>query len=207
LNELIDGNTDSFDQDLDSLRDDFTPTEAVGSDYSLGLPAKFYLSGTFEIMKNLNVGGLFFTEQFMGRTAVGWTAALNKDFGKFLSTSLSYTLSNRSTNTLGAGISLNLAPVQIYVVGDDLLRAPIVMARTGFVNEYINSTQVFNVRFGVNFVWGRIKEGGDQQQEDNSKAYNAKKSGNKTTTNKKKQPQPKKKGPPPHIKARKRMKT
>lgn len=221
VQDLLDGNTDSFDQQLDSLAENFTPVDAPGSAFSMMLPAKLYLSGSFDVTKSFTIGGVFFAEQFMGRTATGWTTALNKNFGRVLSTSLSYTLSNRSHNNLGAGISLNMAPFQVYIVGDNLLRAPVSLVKTGYVNEFVNSTQVFNVRLGVNFVWGWKKDVAPSQEEDNSKSYNSgkkektkpinednsksyngKKSGAKTTSNTRKQPQARKKKQPAHIRAR-----
>lgn len=205
--DLLDGDT-SLEDDLDSLKKVFTPTESQGEAYTTSMPAKFFLSGTFDVTKSLNVGGLFFVEQFKDRTATGISASVNKNFGRIVSTSFSYTLSNRSYNNLGAGISLNLTPVQVYLVGDNLLRMPISLASTGYMNEFVNSTQVFNLRFGINFVWGwkkdvmpvvadedkssfnSKKDRTKPMNEDNSKAYNSRKKGSKATTDQSKQPQP-----------------
>jgi hypothetical protein len=205
--DLINGDT-SLEDDLDSLKKVFTPDESQGSAYTTMMPAKFFLSGTFDVTKSFNVGGLFFVEQFKDRTATGISASVNKNFGRVVSTSLSYTLSNRSYNNLGAGISLNMTPVQVYLVGDNLLGMPISLASTGYMNEFVNSTQVFNLRFGINFVFGwkkdvlqmvadedkssfnSKKDKTKPMNEDNSKAYNSRKKGSRSTTDQKKQPQP-----------------
>lgn len=205
--DLLNGDT-SLEDDLDSLKKVFTPAESQGSAYTTMMPAKFFLSGTFDVTKSLNVGGLFFVEQFKDHTATGISASVNKNFGRILSTSLSYTFSNRSYNNLGAGISLNLTPVQVYLVGDNLLGMPISLASTGYMNEFVNSTQVFNLRFGINFVLGwkkdvmptvadedkssfnSKKDKTKPMNEDNSKAYNSRKKGSKSTTDQSKQPQP-----------------
>lgn len=225
INELMTGEPEDFDQQLDSLAENFKLDEVAGVAFNTPLPSKFFVSGSYDITKSFSVGTVFFAEQFMGRTATGWTASLNKNFGRVLGTGLSYTVSNRSGNNLGAGLSVNLGPVQVYAVGDNLLRLPISLAKTGYANQYINSTQVFNARLGVNFVWGWKKQAAPEPEdntesynqkksgktkevkEDNSKSFNAKKTGGmKATTDKKKQPQPKKKKVPSHIKARQRAK-
>ena len=134
----------------DSLEAKFEFTEGKIGSYRTPLPGKIYASGSYELRKNLTVGALFFAEKFGGRFMPGFTASLNKEFGKRMGASLSYTITNNSFNNLGAGISLNFAPVQFYLVGDNLVRAM-------FADSYFNSLQYFNVRTGINFIFGRAK--------------------------------------------------
>jgi hypothetical protein len=101
-----------------------------------------------------------------------------------LSTTVSYTASNRSFNNLGAGLSLNLAPIQIYVVGDNLLRMPLSAIAHQNMNEFLNKTQVFTLRAGVNFVWGWTN---DIKKE----SFNSKQKSVKTSSDTKKHPAPK----------------
>jgi Family of unknown function (DUF5723) len=152
--KLIQGNTAYLDGQSDSIQAKFTLQKKQTGSYSTPLPGKVYISGTYELVKNLNAGVLIFNEKFQGRFSQGVSMSVNKHFGKWASTSVSYTMSNRSYNNFGAGLSLNLAPVQIYIVGDNLLNAPISLIGTGHMNNYINNTQVFSLRFGLNFVWG-----------------------------------------------------
>jgi hypothetical protein len=77
----------------------------------------------------------------------GFSASLQKDFGRWVSTSVSYSVINGIFNNIGGGLSLNLAPVQLYFVGDNLLSAPFS----------INSIQNFNLRFGLNLIFGAEK--------------------------------------------------
>lgn len=187
INRLIDGDADYGKSFADSLEVKFKPTEKEGSAYSTMLPAKMYASASYEVMKNFSVGTVLYGETFMGRFATGWTLAANKHFGRFLSTSVSYTVSNRSFNNLGAGLSLNLAPIQFYVVGDNLLRLPFSVAANKNLNEYINSTQVMNVRVGINFVWGWMTDSGKKIED---KSFNSKKKAVKTSSDKSKHPAP-----------------
>jgi hypothetical protein len=184
-NKLMEGNSDYGKSLSDSLNAKFKPQEKAGSSYSTALPAKAFISADYLVVKNFNVGGVMYAERFNGRTFTGMTLGANKHFGKVLSTTVSYTLSNRSFNNLGAGLSLNLAPVQIYVVGDNLLRMPLsVMAHQG-MNNFINSTQVFTFRAGLNFVWGRSD---DFRKE----SYNSRRGNVKASTDVDDQPQPEK---------------
>jgi hypothetical protein len=185
-NKLINGESQQQ-TTTDSLEAKFKPVEKQGSAYSTALPGKAFISANYDVFNNFSVGTVIYAERFMGRTSTGWTLGMNKHFGKVLSTTLSYTVSNRSFNNLGAGLSLNLAPIQIYLVGDNLLRMPLSAAVNKNMNEFINSTQVFNLRAGVNFVWGWKKAG--KAVED--KSYNSKRKNVKTSSDTDKHPAPK----------------
>jgi hypothetical protein len=187
ITRLIEGDGDYFQSFADSLEANFKPEEKQGSAYSTMLPAKMHASASYEVMKNFSVGTVLYAENFRGRFATGWTLAANKHFGRFLSTSVSYTVANRSFNNLGAGLSLNLAPIQIYIVGDNLLRLPFSAAANKNLNEYINSTQVFNLRVGMNFVWGWMTDSGKKVED---KSFNSKKKGVKTSSDKSRHPSP-----------------
>jgi hypothetical protein len=153
--KLVKGNTDYLTGIADTLKNKFKLKETSSGSYSTMLPTKIYLSGNYELIKNLNVGAVFYSETFRDRVFTGWTGSVNKNFGKLASLSLSYSMAERSSNNLGAGLSLNLAPFQFYVVGDNLLNAPVSLITSQSVNNYINNTQYFNVRAGLNFVFGR----------------------------------------------------
>jgi Family of unknown function (DUF5723) len=164
IDQLLDGNSSYMDAQMDSLKKEFTFQETQGGSFKTPLPGKMYLSGSLEVTKSFTVGALFFTEKYKGRAASGLSAMLNKNFGRVFSTSLSYTISNRSFNNLGAGLSLNFAPIQIYLVGDNLLRMPISLAANQNLNTFLNNTQVFTLRGGINIVWGWTKNTSDQSK-------------------------------------------
>jgi Family of unknown function (DUF5723) len=197
MNRVVEGDSEYGQALVDSLEVNFKPEEKIGVAYRTALPTKTYLSANYEVMKNFSVGTVLYTEIFQGRVNTGLTIGMNKHFGRVLSTTLSYTMSNRSYNNLGAGLSLNLAPVQIYVVGDNLLRLPMSLIANGNVNEYLNSTQVFNLRLGVNFVWGWMNDDGKKIED---KSYNSRRKSTKATTDKSKHPSA------PHVNMRKKKK-
>jgi hypothetical protein len=154
MNQVLDDKSGYLAAQADSIQAKFTMDEAPRDGYTTMLPTKMYLSGNYEIVKNFSLGALFFSEQFKGRSAAGFTAAANKTFGKWLTTSLTYTVSNRSYNNIGLGMSFNFAPVQIYVVGDNLVRAPVSLIANQTLNAYLNSSQIITVRAGINLVFG-----------------------------------------------------
>lgn len=157
IEKVLNGNTDYMEQESDTLQKRFDLKEGVRGSYRTPLPGKMYLSGNYKLATNFYAGLLLFAEKFRGRFAPGVSASLHKEFGRRVSSSISYTISNSSYNNFGAGISLNFAPLQFYILGDNLLGAPYALATKGEINPYLNSMQYFNLRLGINFVFGREK--------------------------------------------------
>jgi hypothetical protein len=158
LQRIFKGDNDYLKHEGDSLSSKFELQEGGRGSYRTPLPGKMYLSGNYKLKTNLYVGGLVFAERFRGRFSVGGTVSLHKEFGRRLSTSVTYTISNSSYNNVGLGLSLNVAPFQIYLVGDNILRAPLAILSSAEINPYLNSMQYFNLRAGLNFVFGWHKE-------------------------------------------------
>jgi Family of unknown function (DUF5723) len=156
IQNLIDGDAKYFDSISEDLEERFDFAEGTIAKYKTPLPGKVYLSGSYKLHRSFSVGALFFAERFRGRTMSGVTASVNKEFGRILSTAVSYTISNNSFNNIGAGFSLNLPPLQIYLVSDNLLRGAFALAQKD-VNSFANNTNYLNLRTGINFVFGRDK--------------------------------------------------
>lgn len=194
LNQLVNKNQGYLDAQLDSLKKKFTMAETSTSSYTTSLPGKFYLSANYELMKDLKLGVLFFGQSFKDQTSAGMTTALSKNFGKLVSTSLSYTVSNRSYNNIGLGVSFNITPVQIYFVGDNLLGAPASLIADQTLNSYLNSAQLLTFRTGINIVMGWDK-GLSKKETVADKSHNPKsqKSNTKVKTTFGRSPQRKKK--------------
>jgi Family of unknown function (DUF5723) len=151
LTKLVNNEPNYVQSVTDSITNNFKFVESSIQSYSSAIPTKMYLNGTYQLREQLTLGAVLFGETFKGRLATGITLGANKHFGKWFSLSGSYTISNNSYNNLGAGFSLNLATVQLYLAGDNLLRAPFSGSE---INGFVNSTQFFNIRTGLNFVFG-----------------------------------------------------
>lgn len=159
LEEAFEDNSKYWDDQMDSIEDAFDVTDEDGGlAFKTILPTKFFAGAQYSVVRNFNVGGVVSGEVFEGRLSPGLTISANKHFGKVLSMSLSYGASNRSWANLGAGMSINLAPFQFYVVGDNLLKAPLSLAANSDLNNFLKNAQVMNVRMGLNFVWGWQRE-------------------------------------------------
>jgi hypothetical protein len=157
INRILDDDDGYLNEQLDSLQSRFELDESTPAAYRTGLPTRMLLSGELQVVKNFSVGGLMILQAYKERINPTLVFSANKNFGRGLTTSFSYTISNNGWNNLGAGLSLNMAPFQIYVVGDNLLRVPIALVADGNMNNVINSAHFFNLRAGLNFVWGRMK--------------------------------------------------
>jgi hypothetical protein len=151
---VIEGESALIDDAIDSLTNHFEFEEQVGIEYNTWLPAKMLISGKYTLARNLTAGVLFYGEKFRSRLNLGASANLTKDVGKFMSFSMSYSANQRSYNNLGAGLAIKLLPLQIYVVGDNLLGAPLALATSNELNPYLNNLKVFTLRFGINLTMG-----------------------------------------------------
>ncbi len=151
--DLLNGNSNYSTALSDSIQKKFKFEESKRGSYSVALPAKIYVTGSYKLSRSVRVNALFFAEQFKGRFMPGFSTSIGKEFGRRLSTSISYTISNNSFNSLGAGLSLNLPPFQIHLVSDNLIPLSF-SALAKDVNSYVNSSNYLNIRTGINFVFG-----------------------------------------------------
>lgn len=150
LTKVVNGDNNYLNSVGDTIQARFKVREGVIGSYSAPIPGKMYLSGMYQVKKNFTAGAVFFSEKFRGRYAAGVTLGVNKHFGRIFSAAGSYTVASSSFNNLGMGMSLNLSPIQIYLVGDNLLRIPLSGSE---LNTFVNNTKFFNVRLGLNYVF------------------------------------------------------
>lgn len=154
LEKVLEGEEDAFNDVLDSLTNKLEFQENKIGSYWSPVPAKFYVSGRYEIIPNLYGGLLLFGEKYRHRFHMGVGANITKEVGRRMSVALNYTANNHTYDNLGMGVSFNLSPLQLYFVGDNVLKAPISLLANKELNPYLNSMQVFNLRFGINWVFG-----------------------------------------------------
>lgn len=192
VNQLLNDNTGYLHQQLDSIKAKFDMTDAPTGSYTTSLPSKYYLAGKYEIIPRLSAGALFFGENFGNRFSTGMTASLNKDFGNWLSTSLTYTVSSRSYNNIGLGMSFNLSPVQLYIIGDNLLMAPVTLVSGQSINDYINNSQWLTIRAGLTLVFGWDKTTSGKSKVSDDTANPSKKKNTKVKNTYGRSPQKKK---------------
>ncbi len=151
------------DKDINEIIEEFgdsllTTFDFVDSDepYTTGLPAKVYLAAAYKPVDFLSLGLLSRTTIGMGvRESLTLSATLFA--GDVLSTSLSYTMTNRSFNNFGFGFGVRGGPVQFFAVIDQ-----IPVSWVEFIGDNGNDRVVvpqrldyMNMRFGLNLMFGR----------------------------------------------------
>jgi hypothetical protein len=172
LNQLVNNNQDYLQEELDSVAKNFEPRDGVIANYRTPLPTKMYFTAQYDLKHKFSVSGLFFLEKFRSRFNPGFSLALHKEIGRLAGVSVSYTATNRDYSNLGLGFNLNLGFFQFYLTGDNLLQAPLsYVANGGSFKEFAYNLQFFNVRTGLNFVFGRTKE----QEKSQRPTYNKRK--------------------------------
>ena len=127
---------------LDSINDMFEFEESKAS-YRTMLPTQILLSGTYNISEIHKAGlmarGLFYDGSFYP----SFTAAYSIQPIKAIGASLSYSIIYGNYSNIGAGLHLNIWPLQIYIVTDNFVPA---------LRPHI--TQNTTVQLGLNWVIG-----------------------------------------------------
>lgn len=150
-----------FDQILEEMGDSLLNTfEFVESEegYVTGLPTKLYLAGSYQPIDFLSLGLLSRTTLGMGvRESLTLSATL---FARdWLTTSLSYTMTNRSYNNFGFGLGVRGGFFQFYTVIDQIPASWVEFTGDNG-NERVVVPQrldYVNVRFGINLLFGHYK--------------------------------------------------
>ena len=161
ITEAIEDEKD-FDLIVEEFGDSLLNTfEFVDSEegYVTGLPTKLYLAGSYQPVDFLSLGVLSRTTLGMGvRETLTLSATLNA--GDVLGTTLSYTLTNRSYNNFGFGLSLRGGPVQFYTIVDQIPASWIEFTGDNGNDRFIIPQRLdyLNIRFGFNLLFGRVKK-------------------------------------------------
>ena len=135
-----DGNI-SFSNGLDTLEEVFKFSETQ-NEYSTSLPTKIYLSATYNLNEKWQLGGLLFTEIYQEKVfpmmALSGQAKISDKF----SVGGVYSARKDSFFNIGLNFALQLGPVQIYGMSDNVL---------GIFAPYQSSN--VNLRTGLNLLF------------------------------------------------------
>lgn len=147
LNKVINENSKfTIDNVYDTLNERFKFKKTYDS-YKTSLIAKTYLTARMEIDTVSNVGLMLFGEFFEGLKP-GVAVAYERAFGKKKRSSymLTWSYKNRSWLNIGLGWQVRVGPLQLFACGDNLS-----------AYFFYRHTKSFNLRFGMNFVFGKTK--------------------------------------------------
>jgi len=135
----------SFSAMADSLAGglEFTP----GGAYNSHLNPKLYVGASWWATPNINFGLLSRTDFLRETIFEQLTASANFAAGRILNFTLSYTYMTTYWKNIGAGISLNAGPINLYLISDNTLNALF----------WAEEARAVNFWFGVNLVFGYKK--------------------------------------------------
>jgi hypothetical protein len=140
---------DPFKLILDSIIDLFDRQETTNA-YSQMLTSKAFLSVAYNLTSMHKFALLGRGEFYAGKVYPSFTASYNfQPINRFGST-ISYSYIHGNYHNLGFGFHINLLPLQIYVVGDNLFWA-----------LQPHTFQVLNIQAGVNLAFGYRKKKAD----------------------------------------------
>ena len=137
--DFIDSSVSMLSDSLASFAE-FTP----GTAYSKRLNTKLYIGVSYDVTPSINFGLLSRTDFLNGSVTEQVTASANFHTGRILNFSLSYSYMSNYFRNIGAGISLNAGPVNLYLVSDNALN----------VLFWPDDAQSANIWFGFNLLFG-----------------------------------------------------
>jgi len=147
INDLFNASNDlenEIDYLLDSLEVVFKITES-NQPFSTQLPTSFHLGAKYKLSRSSDVNALFYLQTFDGEAIPGFSVMFHQRLGSVLGATVGGSWYNYHLANLGAGLSLNLGPVQLYALSGNIL--PFFMP---------HKAKNAGVQLGLNFVFGRI---------------------------------------------------
>ena len=131
----------------DSLLSSLNIQEEAGKTFTTRMNSRYILSASYELLPNTFVGGIYSRNLSFNQTFDAFTAFAQFKIWNVLFLRGNYTLSQGTFDNLGGALAVNLGPLQIYTVADNLL----ALNNQGNVSS-------FNIRLGANLVFGMRKE-------------------------------------------------
>ena len=148
IRQLYKDSTDYAKSITDSLEKTFNIEQKSGNKYTTYLNAKIYLSASYNVSKRTRVGGTFFGQFYNQGFHPAISVYASQEFWKILQLQVNYSYLNRSFANIGAGLVLNLGPIQVYAASDNVLGALIVPKKAKTVQA----------RVGANIVWAYTRD-------------------------------------------------
>ncbi|MGB3547056.1 MAG: DUF5723 family protein [Saprospiraceae bacterium] len=139
----------SFNNILDTLAEDYEPTE-TGNSFRTTLPARYYLSGQFDLTDRVTVGALFFYEDIEDVSDPGIALSGRLRISDGLILGAIYGLRHGEFTNFGLNANLGLGPVRLLLATDNII--------TAFRPKDSNQA---NVRIGLSLDF-RKKEAADE---------------------------------------------
>ncbi|MCF8379115.1 MAG: DUF5723 family protein [Bacteroidales bacterium] len=125
--------------------------------YTSHLNPKVYIGGLWRLNSSNELGVLLRTDIAERRIQPSFTINYTHRFGNWMALYGNYSIISRNFANIGFGLSLKMGPVQFYVL-NDMAYAIIKPAEA----------RNYNLHFGMNFIFGKLKNPTDKQGPDPS---------------------------------------
>ncbi len=163
LNNMDQSNDSNiFEPLIDTIASEFQLVSSSNS-FTTKIRARYYLGANYELLKWLNVGAVVSGHSYHDKAFFKYTLSANMKVWSFLGLSVSGSKTGTGTISYGAGLSVKLLPIQIYVIGENL---------TGFYYDpdYNGAPMIWPgdishvyLKFGVNIAFGAKKKDKDDE--------------------------------------------
>ena len=146
MSDLLYGNDVEVDSIFENILDEDFHRDTIYNKYTTWLNPKFNLTASYDLARRTTVG-FSFSGVVNQKLYTALTLSLSQGIGRFFSIVGTASINQRSFTNLGLGLMLKPGPLQIFVVADNLYAAHNPLTTTNF-----------NIRVGVNLVFGRINQ-------------------------------------------------
>jgi hypothetical protein len=173
----------NVDDELDSLRGLFTPTETVGEQFSSPLIGKAYAGVNYHFLGINNLSALVYFDLFQEKLNPAVSLGYTVQLGRMLNATVGVTFHDRKIDNIGAGLALRLFKFQVFATSD---RAQSIM--------FPARASRADIHAGLNLVFGKPHKD-DLPDNDKKDNPDEKKEEKKEDEKKKEEPEVKKAEP------------
>ncbi len=140
----------------DSVTEIFKPVQTAGAAYRTYFSPKIYVGTQYNLYNSGTIGLLGFGEIWNGKLYAGASVSYTQRIWRILDLRVNYNIYRQQYTNLGAGFSLNLGPMVIYALSDNILGLVSIDGVKQLQGHYSNS------RIGLNFnIGGRFDRDND----------------------------------------------
>ena len=140
-------NEDFFQNEVDSLENLLTPTELENIVYRSSLVSNFYTGIDYAVHKNHHLGAQVYGRMAEGNLVTEFGAYYNLRIGNVVNAVVNASFRNGKIHAAGAGMSLDMGPIQIYGTTESV---------TSLLNP--QAANLLDARVGMNLKFGRKKK-------------------------------------------------
>lgn len=156
FNDLVHMDIDIEDLYADLIEDVWSDDSVYnGIDYKTSLKTRIMLQGYYELFPMARFTAIAQMYYVRDKLRPALTVAYSGSFFRFLNFTASYTASKYAGNSLGFGFGVNLGPLNVYAITDNIM---ILSKLHTSALEMATSYKAANVRLGLVFTLGKIKD-------------------------------------------------